>query len=98
MRNSVRSTCNPSESDFEPPEYTAFLIAATDPFDREPKCSASSVALATTSSGGATSSTAPLASASAGVNGLQYEPDTIASATRPMRRQLPLAHIRQGLR
>src|SRR3989440_3431688 len=70
MRNSVRSTCNPSESDFEPPKYTAFLIAATDPFDREPKCSASSVALATTSSGGTTSSTAPLASASAGVNGL----------------------------
>src|SRR6266542_3089664 len=57
MRNSVRSTCNPSESDFEPPKYTAFLIAATDPFDREPKCSASSADLATTSSGGTTSST-----------------------------------------
>ena len=30
-------------SDFKPPKYRAFLIAATDPFDREPKCSASSV-------------------------------------------------------
>src|SRR6266542_505439 len=85
MRNSVRSMCNPSDSDFEPPKYTAFLIAATDPFDREPKCSASSVALATTSSGGTTSSTAPLASASAGVNGL---PSRMATKDRwvPMRR------------
>src|SRR5918993_2209504 len=85
MRNSVRSTCKPSESDIEPPKYTALLTAATAPFGREPKCSASSVARVTTSSRGTTSSTAPLARASAGVNGL---PSRMATKDRwvPIRR------------
>src|SRR5215210_9100714 len=67
---SLRSTREPSESDIEPPKYPALLTAATAPFGREPKCSASSVARVATSSRGTTSSTAPLARASAGVNGL----------------------------
>src|SRR5215213_2414626 len=85
MRNSVRSTCKPSESDIEPPKYTALLTAATAPFGREPKCSASSLARVTTSSRGTTSSTAPLARASAGVNGL---PSRMATKDRwvPIRR------------
>ena len=37
MRNSVRSTCKPSDSDIEPPKYTDLLIAAIAPFGREPK-------------------------------------------------------------
>ena len=73
----MRSTCRPSDSDIEPPKYTDLLMAATDPLVRLPKYSASSVARVTTSSSATTSSTAPLASACAGVNGL---PSRIATS------------------